>query len=211
MGQSLKQSNLLPLYSLILLNFAFYISVLDSGLIFNADWIGVLQSYENLFPAALALSITGLTNSITPVNVKAQIIFWKIRNALPGSAAFSMHMNNDDRIDPSVLKEKFGCLPEAPRDQNRLWYKLYTQVQNVPPIKQSHKEFLLARDYAVLSIYFFIAFFPLSLYQFESKIVSGIYGVILILQYFVSRYIAKNSGIRFVKNVLAVQSSDLEA
>lgn len=155
--------------------------------------------------ASIAPLLLFLLNGLLSSNQKAILVFWKLKNPLPGSIAFSKLSKEDPRIDRKKLKEIHGSLPKNPQDQNRLWYKIYQKNNLDIVISESHRAFLLARDSASLSFLFIvfigipalvIAPWPTNIYYFS----------FLLVQYLVVVIGAQNRGRRFVTNVLAVES-----
>ena len=155
--------------------------------------------------ASIAPLLLFLLNGLLSSNQKAILVFWKLKNPLPGSIAFSKLSKEDPRIDRKKLKEIHGNLPKNPKDQNRLWYKIYQKNTLDIVVSESHRTFLLARDSASLSFLFIvfigipalvIATWPINIYYFS----------FLLVQYIVVVVGAQNRGRRFVTNVLAVES-----
>ena len=90
-----------------------------------------------------------------------------------------------------------------PEAENKTWYRLYLEVQNVPAVQQVHRDFLLLRDYTGLAALCliglgFVAFFVIVTWK-----VIAIYLGLLVLQFVVVRHAAATYGIRFVCTVLA--------
>lgn len=83
-------------------------------------------------------------NYILPSSVKDSIVFWRLKDALPGHRAFSQHMKGDPRVDVFALKEKIGELPQSPRDQNATWYRLSHKYRSNVSVVDAHKRFLLS-------------------------------------------------------------------
>ncbi len=79
-------------------------------------------------------------------------MFWRCKHPLPGSRAFSVHAPADHRIDLTKLKKNVGEFPVGERDQNAKWYGLYKQVDSDPSVVDSHKNYLLFRDIAAMSL-----------------------------------------------------------
>lgn len=49
----------------------------------------------------------------------------------------------------AALAQTYGPdLPAEPAAQNTLWYRIFQTVTNEPQILQTHRDFLLLRDYA---------------------------------------------------------------
>lgn len=117
---------------------------------------------QDLTPTAIAAVRTSLTvllpvpvlilSSLISADHKAVLVFWRFKFPLPGSRAFSVYALADHRIDLTKLKKHVGEFPVAPRDQNAKWYSLYEQVDSEPSIADSHKNYLLFRDIAAMSL-----------------------------------------------------------
>lgn len=172
---------------------------------------------EDLTPtrlAAIRASLTALLpipvlilSSLISADHKAILVFWRIKHPLPGSRAFSVHAPADHRIDLAALKKNVGEFPVSERDQNAKWYSLYKQVASDPSVVDSHKNYLLFRDIAAMSL-LLVPMLPAIMYF------SGIDGSRIFIstgwflgQYLVTVFAARTTGIRFVQNVLAVHAS----
>ena len=68
-----------------------------------------------------------------------------------------------------------GALPVDPVDQNRAWYRLYKTMENDPPVRQVHKDFLLLRDYTGLCAVFIVLFGAAGLHAIASAKVGQFY------------------------------------
>lgn len=172
---------------------------------------------DDLTPTRLAVIRASLT-ALLPIPVlilsslissdhKAILVFWRLKHPLPGARAFSVHAPADHRIDLVKLKKNVGEFPVAERDQNSRWYGLYKQVDSDPSIVDSHKNYLLFRDIAAMSL-LLVPALPLILY------LSGVDSTRMLVsaawfmgQYLVTAFAARTTGIRFVQNVLAVHAS----
>jgi hypothetical protein len=155
-----------------------------------------------IMPVAVLLIV-----NVLPSDVKAMLVYWKPRGVLPGAEAFTKYGPADPRIDMAELKRNAGQLPTTPAQQNSKWYKLYKQVQNDPSVTEAHKLFLMYRDMAALSLPL-VALGPLALYlagaeQTAAWLAAGLFSI----QYLLSTFSARWSGIRFVCNVLAIHST----
>ena len=172
---------------------------------------------DDLTPTRLAMIRASLTallpipvlvlSSLISADHKAILVFWRLSNPLPGARAFSVHAPADHRIDLAKLKKNVGEFPAAERDQNSKWYGLYKQVDSDLSVVDSHKNYLLFRDIAAMSL-LLVPTVPLVLYF------SGIDSTRMLVsaawflgQYLVTAFAARTTGIRFVQNVLAVHAS----
>jgi hypothetical protein len=144
--------------------------------------------------------------NVLPHDVKAMVVYWRPRGWLPGCEAFTNYGPRDLRVQMQVLEAKLGVLPTDPKEQNRKWYELYKQVDSEPEVSEAQRHFLMYRDMAVLSLPF-IVLAPLILYLAGASprsqwAAAGLFTV----QYIATALSGNWSGIRFVTNVLAVQS-----
>lgn len=148
-----------------------------------------------------------ILSSLISANVKAILVFWRIKYPLPGSRAFSVHAPADHRIDLEQLKKHVGEFPVDGRDQNAKWYRLYKQVSSDPSVADGHKNYLLFRDVAAMSLLLVLAVPTVMTFNGVVHSTVLICAGWFIGQYFVSAFAARNTGIRFVQNVLAVHAS----
>lgn len=172
---------------------------------------------DDLTPSKVAVIRASLT-ALLPIPVlvlsslissdhKAILVFWRIKYPLPGARAFSVHAPADHRIDLAKLKKNVGEFPTAERDQNSKWYGLYKQVDSDASVVDSHKNYLLFRDIAAMSL-LLVPTLPLVLYfsgiDSNRMLVSAAW---FLGQYLITAFAARTTGIRFVQNVLAVHAS----
>lgn len=177
--------------------------------IFDAHFSVLLDQLKNISlkeGAALVLTpiITLIISGWLPADAKARIVYWRIKNPLPGTRAFSELMNTDPRIDTKELRSKYGELPQEPSDQNRLWYKMLKLVEHNPAISQSHRDWLFSRDLTGYSLVFFFGFGISAFFGAEDVRVPVVYSILLFVQYVVIMISARTYGERLVKNVLAI-------
>lgn len=172
---------------------------------------------EDLSPTRMAVIRASLTvllpipvlilSTLTPPNLKAVLVFWRIKDPLPGCRAFSEHVFTDPRIDLEELKKKMGEFPTTERDQNAKWYSLYKQVGSDSSVVDSHKNYLLFRDIAAMSL-LLIPIVPISMsFTGVNRISILICAALFLGQYLVTAIAARNTGVRFVQNVLAAYAS----
>lgn len=153
-------------------------------------------------PAAILLVV-----NVLPHNVKCMLVYWKPLNWLPGSEAFSKYGPRDPRIDMDALEKSIGPFPTDSLKQNAKWYQLYKQIQNEPEISEAHRNFLMYRDMAVLSLPF-IPLTPFFLYLAGALPGAQWLGAGLFsMQYLSTAVSSRHNGVRFVTNVLAVHSA----
>jgi hypothetical protein len=171
------------------------------------QWVNAAKNLPEVLPAGLCLVLVGVVNAQLTGDAKARIVFFRWRDPLPASEAFTRHALADSRIDLSTLEQNNGPLPTHPRQQNLLWYRLYQSVAEHPAVLLVHREYLFTRDYACLSLLMLIGFGTAGLFQFPSKATASYYIGLLTVQYLLVRRAARNHGIEFVTTVLALKGA----
>lgn len=207
-GASLKDSTRWPLLVTFLLNVAVFYLAVKTGRLVLGDAGSLLNAWQNILPGGIGLIFTSVFNEFLGSEDKARLVFWKRRHPLPGSEAFSKHGPVDPRVDMEALRKKLGTLPNDPRDQNVLWYRLYKSVSADPAVTHVHRNYLFTRDYAVLSFILIPVLGLSGFWMIPSLETAWSYLGILVVQYLVVRQAAKNHGIRLVTTVLALTAGD---
>jgi hypothetical protein len=168
-----------------------------------ADHIGSWLASVRIAGASIAPVLVLLLTSILPAELKQALVFWRMRDVLPGHRAFSVYALKDPRIDVARLRAAIGEFPALARDQNSLWYRLFQQVEAEPRVAQAHRHFLLFRDLAALSILLAIIA-PAALHALGAGVAAAWLAFALLGGQYVATAIAgRFHGVRFVCNVLA--------
>lgn len=208
--KSLKDQIRWQLWLTIAANIALFYVACQADALVTFGIKGVITGATNLLPVALAFIITSVANGLLDAAMKARLVFFRWNHALPGHRAFTRHGPADSRIDMNHLESLLGNkIPIDPKDQNRVWYRLYREIENDPAIAQSHREFLFNRDYTAFAFLFLIAFGPASLWVTNISHLALAYFLFLLSQFLVVRHVAATYGVRFVTTVLARKASKL--
>jgi hypothetical protein len=207
MEKSLKDGNRLSLYVVMLANLCFFYLVAQNNTILSGSWFNLFRNVGTAVPAGLGLILTGVLNAQLSAEMKSRVVFVRWRNSLPGCAAFSRYAKNDVRINFSAIQHLCGPLPEDPREQNALWYKLYKSVDSEPSVVQVHRAFLFTRDYACIALMLAVVLGFIGFFQIPSKSIATLYFFALVLQFLVASQAARNHGRRFVTTVLAIKAA----
>lgn len=208
MTKSLKEQNNLTLWTIVAVNALFFYGVINGNAIRLDGLKAVFSQAQTLLPIGAAGIIVAVLNALPSADLKATLVFWRWKHALPGHRAFSVHAAADSRINPSRINTMFkGSSPVDPKEQNAAWYKLYRTVRDDVVVSSSHKLYLLLRDYASISVIFLAVFTPWALIEMENRAAALGYGAILLAQYLVVRLAAANAGTRMVTNVLALKTA----
>jgi hypothetical protein len=170
-----------------------------------ATW---LTSGAKLAGGAIAPVVVLLLTSLIPADVKATLVYWRVKDVLPGSRAFSRYARRDERIDVDALKVKVGGeFPRSAKDQNTLWYRLFKERDNEPEVSQAHRLFLLFRDLAALSVLLSVVapvvLLALGAGLTNAATATAVFGV----QYLACAIAARFHGVRMVCNVLALHAA----
>ncbi|SHF54715.1 hypothetical protein SAMN02746095_03662 [Acidocella aminolytica 101 = DSM 11237] len=192
----------------IAFNALFFFGVLNANAIQIDGLSAIFKHLATLAPVGIAAIVVKVVNALPSADVKATLVFWRLKHAPPGHRAFSVYAQQDTRINQQRLKTIFkGTLPSDPADQNAAWYKLYRPLRDDVIISSAHKLFLLLRDYTAICALLILTFGPWALIGMASKNVAAGYVAILLGQYLIVRMAAANAGIRMVTNVLALKTA----
>lgn len=202
---SLKSKNRMVIWSLIVLD-GILLCVFLLGIPINSLSLSADSLYMMIVTSSLGPIVAGFLNELVSSSLKATLVFWRFKNVLPGHYAFTVLANNDARIDVDKLKEKIGELPQDPSVQNKLWYQLYRKHESDVRVESAHRSYLLYRDCASLTflvgilILISITIFELEMWQIFTMSLAAI------LQYCICIIATRNTGERFVQNVLVAES-----
>jgi len=108
-----------------------------------------------------------------------------------------------------ALRAKHGPFPSNPKSQNVLWYKWYREVCKEPAVEQAHRQFLLARDFAFMSLVLLALLGAAAAVMMRPIAVAEIYILLLMVQWGIATRAANVGGYRFVTNVLAQKASSI--
>ncbi len=171
------------------------------------SWQNVISYFDDFtakdgMAAALFPIIVFVLSGILSADIKAIIVFWRIKHPLPGNRVFTELGPNDARIDMNRIEQIVGTIPTEPKEQNSLWYQYYKNHQECLIVKTAHRHFLLARDMTAVTLVMLV-FLPCSI-VIISKNWHGalIYLGILLGQHIILTLVAQNYGKRFACNVL---------
>jgi len=171
--------------------------------VFSPTWTAALRA---LLAVLLPVPILVLS-SLLSHDQKARLVFWRWENPLPGSRAFTLYGPADHRIDLVALQKNIGSFPREESEQNRLWYRLYKEVHSDIAVGESHQKYLLFRDIAAMSA-LLVPIVPAGLLLIRcSPFSMGASAAVFLVQYFLTVVAARNNGIRFVQNVLAIHAT----
>jgi hypothetical protein len=207
MALALKDLNKVPLLSVVLANLAAFVAV-TSGTSWGAiDWSSLTGAFAHAVPAGIGLILVSIVNAQLSSDAKARVVFFRWRNPLPGSEAFTRHAHEDPRVNARALEQALGAPPTDPQEQNAVWYRLFKSIEDHPSVRQVHREFLFTRDYACIALMMALVLAPLSVVETPSFKVALIYTGLLILQFVLVVRAARQHGVRLVRTVLALKSA----
>lgn len=208
--KSLKDENKASFYGVIVANLAVFYFVLQQDPVPKENFIFRLFDISSVVPLSAGVALTIVINALVPSSIKASIIFFKGKNALPGCRAFSYYAPRDSRIDISSLKEKYGALPSDPSEQNSLWYTIYRKWQEDQALRQTHKTFLFLRDYAIVSIIILLVLGATLLVFSPATIVRLLVVLGFVIQAVITLVAAHVQGVRLVTTVLSIESAKIQ-
>jgi hypothetical protein len=204
-GKSLKSRNLPWLVSLVACDILILVALVFPDLlqVMPFPQLAIARAAISLVVPVAVLLLSGLISH----GVKASLVFWKLTDALPGHRAFTKYGPSDVRVDMIALEKNIGPLPTAPADQNRLWFRLYKEVETDASVSEAHKSYLLYRDMAAISVALLIGV-PICflLARLSPSVVWKAAGVFM-AQYLIAATAARHSGARLVGGVLAIHAT----
>jgi hypothetical protein len=151
-----------------------------------------------------------VANGILSSRVKEILVFWRLRDPLPGARAFTELVQCDPRIDLQELTRMLGKLPVAPHEQNATWYKIYKKHESKVSVQDAQRSYLLTRDMTGFTVLTFCMVLIVGLLLTLPMKRLFICLVIPLLEYLVSAIAARNYGNRFVCDVLAEETAKLK-
>src|SRR5438876_460674 len=92
-----------------------------------------------------------ILSSLIFADHKAILVFWRFKHRCRARDP-SLCTRRRIIADLAKLKKNVGEFPVSERDQNAKWYVLYKQVDSDPSVVDSHKNYLLFRDIASMSL-----------------------------------------------------------
>ena len=143
----LKQSYGLRLNAVLAINVtAFSVVIISDGDFSTFPNLLSSMSTEDGLIGLTAPIVAFVLDGLLSADAKARIVYCRYLHPLPGSRAFSVHLQNEPRADPDRLARHWGAFPVDPIAQNRLWYRIYRSVEDEVRVHESHRAWLFARD-----------------------------------------------------------------
>lgn len=155
------------------------------------------------FAGALVIGITSVVDATT----KARLVFWRWRDPLPGSMAFSKYLLSDARIDVAAIRSRYAPLPRSANHQNALWYTIYQRHQNAAAVQDAHMRYLFCRDAATATVLLLILVCLVAFWLQMPTALRATAILCLVVQYVVFAVAARRSGVRLVQTVLALEGA----
>lgn len=203
--RSLKSLNMKWLVMLATLDVVIVLLFVAPEFIKDATWstVAVMRGLVTALLPVIVLLLTGMLSH----EIKARVVYWKWTNPYPGCEAFSRHGPADARIDMVALKKNVGDLPSDAAEQNKKWFKLYKLVGDDKAVVEAHKLYLMYRDMAAMALPL-VALVPVGLWLGGAPPSAfWITALVFAIQFVVCCLGARNSGTRFVCNVLSIHST----
>lgn len=150
----LKETYRRHLHGFVALNALVFVALFSGEDIIGAVRLGQLDGLVSP-KAVLGLVmpfVTLVLDGIVSADTKAVLVYWRLRNPLPGCEAFTKHGPADTRVDMKTLERRYGPFPVAANHQNQLWYKLFKAAEDQPSVAQAHRMSLMTRDLTSLGV-----------------------------------------------------------
>lgn len=153
--------------------------------------------------AGVAGIVMLVLQELFPRSVKEVLVFWRLRDRVPGCRAFTGIAPKDPRVDPTDLAVLLPSTPMTATEQNALWFKWLKATESDPAIADNHRRFLILRDSAVLLALLTLATPVLLLWPASDPARTLMLGGGVLLTYVVVALSARNAAVRLVGNVVA--------
>lgn len=204
----LKKSNKAALRSFAAINVVLFWGIFVVGVDLSTipDLWGTISVKDGLFVAVAPLA-TFVIDGLLTADAKARLVYWRWQSPLPGSNAFSKHLLNEPRANSEQLNQRWGPLPQAPHEQNSLWYRMYKHVETEFRVHEANRAWLLARDLTGYAVVLLPCLGVPTLVMDTPETAAPAYLAFLSLQYLLIMLAARTYGIRFVCTVLATAST----
>lgn len=203
-ARPLKSQNLVWLCGVTALDVLMLVAITYPGIL--AEVTESKFAWARLAVSGAAPVLVLLLSSLLSSQAKAVIVFWRLRDALPGHRAFSVHAQSDPRIDLSALRKNAGGFPDGAREQNAAWYRLYKKVENDVVVAQAHRHYLLFRDLAAVSLLLVPVAMGTLFFLHGKTVLAWSSGTLFAVQYAMTALAARHNGVRLVTNVLALHA-----
>lgn len=202
--RSLKTQNARWIYALVALDcLIVFLATVDLG----ADASAYLKSAAGRVAVATFLPVLVLLlSSQLSSSAKDVLVFWRVKDVLPGHRAFSVHAEADPRVDLASLRKNVGAFPLEAREQNSSWYRLYKRVESEISVAEAQRNFLLFRDAAAISALLMLGLGNFRLVDRQEISWVGVALLLMAGQYLLCAVAARHHANRFVRNVLALHS-----
>ena len=159
---------------------------------------------------AAVITILGrLISNILPNYVKYSLIYWRLRNVLPGHRC-KIICKRDKRMRYGDLERKWPelFLGDMKQDeQNAYWFKeIYQLSKCSPEVLQAHRDFLLYRD-ASAGLFLFLVSIALwkAIGETTSMPSISVWSIVIVAGMFILTSLAgRQSGDRMVRNAVSV-------
>ena len=202
--KSLKDQNRPQLWAIMVANAVLLYGVAQWDSISESGIESLFKHAANLLPVGLTVILTTVANALISSDNKGRLVFLRWRHALPGHRAFSKYAQSDPRVDFGRIKRTLGNkMPSGPEQENQIWYRWLKETEKLPAVEQSHRDFLLLRDYTALSALFLIGFGLAAWLVVASLQARLLYTLALMAQFLIVRQAAATVGARLVCTVLA--------
>ena len=155
--------------------------------------------------AGLAGFMLLVLQEVFPRAVKEALVFWRIKDRLPGCRAFSVLAPREARIDQARLATLLPSSAMSPSEENALWYRWLKEFDDNVVVAESHRRYLALRESAVLLASLAAASPLLGFVPSHNWLGVLTLCALTTAAYGVTVYAARNAGERFVCNVTALK------
>lgn len=184
------------------------IYVAFGAFLLNGHWPGWAEFKDS----SLAFALTGvaamLVQDLVPKPLKEFLVFWRVKERLPGHRAFSQTAFNHAAIDVTSISDIENLKSCSAEEQQIAFYKIYDSVRDHSSVSHLSQRYVAWRDTTALLFLLFCLSFPvLATFNHPQSlkvglILTGISAICMIL----TALAARNSANSLTIQVLSIPS-----
>lgn len=125
----------------------------------TASLTELMASWQSIVAIGALSFGLALFQDLFPKSLKEILVFWRVRNRVPGFRAFSPRMSYGELLDRDEVLAIEDRQKLSPKMQNRMFYRLYNKCRDSGAVSNSSYRYLQWRELAFLALISSIAVF----------------------------------------------------
>lgn len=154
-------------------------------------------------PAAIFCLACQLLQDFLPRSWKEVIVFWRVKDRLPGHRAYTEVCDGDTRIPASYIDRIRRSENMDPGSQNAIWYRQYSSVSKEPQVAHENLRYIAWRDTSIVLFLLAVGAPLFGAFSIISWAQAGVLALGCCLCALASILCARNTAHSLVRNVVA--------